>query len=243
MSSAALARKRRANGVPPGSSAMPQQPPSQQQQPGQPQPGQQRGMTMPQVIHLIDTRLKMLEDFKKEQDTLNTTTQTTLEKLPEEMNILKTNTANMLIHAKQAPTSSTDVTNGIGLEEYTQFTQEYETRFNTMVTEINDLKDMLIKLQGFTMDVNKKLLEEHLARAKELREAEQAIRQYNETASHTVDTTPSFNMSTIPEEPIEQSYDPIDTADISLTENTESDITEENIQMSVAEHESSVTFA
>ena len=219
MSSAALARKRRANGVPPSSSPQPG-PQSSLQQPGQGQAQGQtgRGMTMPQVIHLIDTRLKFLEDFKKDQETFNTNTQMTIDKIPEEMDTLKTNTANMLIHAKQTSievepsTPSADIvqqSNGITLEDYTQFTQEYESRFHTMVTEINDVKDMLMKLQTFTMDVNKKLLEEHLARAKELRDAEQAMRQYNMDSNISTivadEMPPVFDVtpSNIPEESFE----------------------------------------
>ena len=38
--------------------------------------------------------------------------------------------------------------------------QEYEARFQMLATEINDIKDILLKLQSFTMEVNKTLFEE-----------------------------------------------------------------------------------
>jgi hypothetical protein len=39
---------------------------------------------------------------------------------------------------------------------------EFNNRFEIIVTEINDLKDILIRLQAYTMDVNKTLVEERI---------------------------------------------------------------------------------
>tara|TARA_Y100000361_G_C11157486_1_gene345102 strand:+ start:841 stop:1332 length:492 start_codon:yes stop_codon:yes gene_type:complete len=39
---------------------------------------------------------------------------------------------------------------------------EFNTRFEMMATEISDLKDTIIKLQSYTMDVNKMLLNERI---------------------------------------------------------------------------------
>ena len=39
---------------------------------------------------------------------------------------------------------------------------EFNTRFEIMATEISDLKDTIIKLQSYTMDVNKMLLNERI---------------------------------------------------------------------------------
>ena len=39
---------------------------------------------------------------------------------------------------------------------------EFNTRFEMFATEIADMKDMILKLQSYTMDVNKMLLEERI---------------------------------------------------------------------------------
>lgn len=40
--------------------------------------------------------------------------------------------------------------------------EEYENRFDLIIQEINNLKDAMLKLQSFTMDVNKQLFEERI---------------------------------------------------------------------------------
>jgi Ser/Thr protein kinase RdoA (MazF antagonist) len=39
---------------------------------------------------------------------------------------------------------------------------EYDERFQILATEIQDIKDIVLKLQSYTMDVNKTLLEERI---------------------------------------------------------------------------------
>jgi len=110
MSSAALARKRRANGVSDSPPAIPQQ--QQQTQP-------KVGLTLPQVLSVIDARLKLLENPKSTQ---------------------KSETP--------SDTFSSEVQ------------QEYEARFQMLATEIQELKDTILKLQTFTMEVNHTLFTE-----------------------------------------------------------------------------------
>ena len=112
MSSAALARKRRANGV---SEPPPVIPSQQQQQSAQPKVG----LTLPQVLNVIDARLKLLENPKS----------TTKSETPSD-----------------AFTS--------------EIQQEYEARFQMLATEIQELKDIILKLQTFTMEVNHTLFTE-----------------------------------------------------------------------------------
>ena len=47
-------------------------------------------------------------------------------------------------------------------ESWKEILKEYDTRFTMLVSEINDLKDIVMKLQTYTMDVNKTLLEERI---------------------------------------------------------------------------------
>jgi hypothetical protein len=124
----ASARQRRA-----GISSEPQPPiqTSQQQQ--------QQGLTLPQVISVVDARLIKLEKFMNE----------TQQQLHEPQQQLPT---------QQLPTQQ------LPQDQYvsTNFMNEVETRFDLLAQEIMMLKDSLLKLQSYTMDVNKMLLDERV---------------------------------------------------------------------------------
>jgi hypothetical protein len=49
-----------------------------------------------------------------------------------------------------------------GNNQLMEVVNEFNNRFEIMVTEINDLKDILIRLQSYTMNVNKTLVEERI---------------------------------------------------------------------------------
>lgn len=121
----AAARKRRA----PQSEA-PIQP---QQNNVRPQPNvNQTGLTLPQVINIIDNRLIKLEAFMKESSTT--------------------------IHENPTVTSESTTPPG----EVTQWIGEFNNRFEILAEEIGNLKDIVLKLQSYTMDVNKTLLDERI---------------------------------------------------------------------------------
>ena len=120
----AAARKRRAGGAS-FEPAIPQQ----QQQQKQPQ----SGLTLPQVISLVDARLIKLETFMKETRTNSSSVET--------QNISFSETQN---------TSSVS-------------TDEFDEKFEILANEIADLKDIVIKLQSYTMEVNKMLMEDRIA--------------------------------------------------------------------------------
>ena len=98
-----------------------------------PQPQQPSGLTLPQVIALIDTRLIKLEKFMNEkQDPISYTN-----------------------NPMNQPTE--DVPSNMG-----EILEEFQQRFLLLAEEINLLKDTVLKLQSYTMDVNKVLLEERI---------------------------------------------------------------------------------
>jgi len=97
------------------------------QQSGQ---AQQGGYTLPQVIALVDRRLTSLEKFMKE----------TVES--------KSNTDNIV--------QNTGVSNEFA-NIFNDYVQEMDTKFQMLVEEITTLKDVVLKLQSFTMEVNKAL--------------------------------------------------------------------------------------
>lgn len=86
------------------------------------------GLTLPQVISVIDNRLINLENFVK--DSRNEQDQ--------------------------------EQTNSINAEIPSEFIEEVQTRFEMLAREISDLKDVILKLQTFTMDVNKTLYDERI---------------------------------------------------------------------------------
>ena len=90
-------------------------------------PAAQNGLTLPQVINLVDIRLMKLEKFMN--DTQNAET-------------------------NASATTSTNASIPSDLLE------EFETRFELLATEIANMKDIVLKLQSYTMDVNRILLEE-----------------------------------------------------------------------------------
>ena len=117
----AAARKRRAGGA--SISGMPE--PAVQQT-----PPAGAGLTLPQVIALVDKRLVTLETFMRD-----TKTQAPVQ-VPAQV---------------PAPAAIDD-----------EMLDEINTKFDLLVGEVAELKDMLVKLQSYTMEVNKKLYDERI---------------------------------------------------------------------------------
>jgi len=93
------------------------------------QPSQNAGLTLPQVIALVDKRLITLEKFMKEQTELPPPVQ---------------------------KNTSDDISN------LSAIVDEFNTRYSILAEEIDTMKNMLMKLQSFTMEVNKTLLDERI---------------------------------------------------------------------------------
>jgi hypothetical protein len=152
--SAALARKRRAAGadtysVNPGV----QYNPNINAAPPAPKP---TGLTLPQVIAVIDNRLIALESFVKEQKQSGSA-------------------------SASASSSEKSVTFALETENENEagvpsdFIEEMQSRYEILAREIVDLKDIVLKLQSYTMDVNKTLLEERIHILSDLGDRTQAV--------------------------------------------------------------------
>jgi hypothetical protein len=92
----------------------------------------QSGLSLQQIIALIDKRLVSLETFAKE-------TKETKETLP-------------------VQTSSPTV----NPEEINNLADEFNSKFEMIATEVAELKDVVLKLQSYTMEVNKTLMQERV---------------------------------------------------------------------------------
>jgi hypothetical protein len=99
-------------------------------------------LTLPQVIAVIDNRLINLEQFMKE---------------------IKENS----IQPEQFASEDTE---NIELNESSEvikvpiaeYVVEMDKKFELLVEEISELKDIVLKLQSFTMEVNKTLMEDRI---------------------------------------------------------------------------------
>ena len=101
------------------------------------------GLTLPQVISLVDNRLVKLEIF------MNETKNTAINKSISLNNNGQSN--ELLTNKNNVDELSQDLTNIVS---------EVNTRFELLAGEILEMKNIVLKLQSFTMDVNKTLLEE-----------------------------------------------------------------------------------
>ena len=150
MNANAAARKRRAGGAS-FEPAPPAPAPQQQNQ-------QNKGLTIQQVVVLVDQRLTTLETFMKETKESN---------------------------ARQP--QPTPVSNGLDEEIVNQLTGEMNQRFELLATELGELKDIVMKLQSYTMDVNRTLLEQ------------KSVVPVSESVSSTLNfsSPPTFDYSTV----------------------------------------------
>jgi len=131
-SSNAAAKKRRAP-----ASTEPPSPVSGRQT--QSQPGHNTaGLTLPQVIALIDKRLVNLESF------MSDTKQNPMS-IPNQANITQ---------------SLENLNSGETLG--TSYLEEFNSRFEILADEIANMKNIVLSLQSYTMDVNKTLMDERI---------------------------------------------------------------------------------
>jgi hypothetical protein len=90
-----------------------------------------QGLTLPQVISLIDKRLIQLELFSK----------------------------NMMQKSNQPQNQESSTEPAVNKDEIVNSVlEEFQSRFDVMADEIAEMKQIVLHLQSYTMDVNKMLL-------------------------------------------------------------------------------------
>jgi hypothetical protein len=109
---------------------------------------QQTGFTLPQAISVIDTRLVTLERFMRE-----TKNNQIIQDSPVQYKIQETSQIERVAERSET---------GISIDFFNQVVDEFNERFSLFAQEISDMKDIVLKLQTYTMDVNKTLLEERI---------------------------------------------------------------------------------
>jgi hypothetical protein len=133
MATSIAAAKNRRAGIKPNTPPMPTNAPNQP-------PAQPAGLTLPQVIAVIDQRLITLEKFMNDNTVENDPSIPNLDENGED----QTGQTGIVMDSK----------------EFNTFVDEINNRFQMLAEEINTLKDTVMKLQAYTMDVNKVLLSE-----------------------------------------------------------------------------------
>ena len=97
------------------------------------------GFTLQQVIAVIDHRLLNLENFMNESK----------------------DTTSRHVKFEQSVGPSTDAQPQVDSSVH-EILNEFNSRFELIAEELGTLKDIVLKLQSYTMDVNKTLLEERI---------------------------------------------------------------------------------
>ena len=143
--SIASAKRRRAGEQPPtpmNTRAVPNAASNQSITPGS-QPPMNGGLTLPQVIQLVDRRLIVLENFM-----------TTI------------NSSGLLAVSGDEPSSSASVVDVSQPDSrpmnLRDAIEEFDKRYEMLAEEIVNLKNIVLSLQSYTMEVNKTLIEERV---------------------------------------------------------------------------------
>jgi hypothetical protein len=93
---------------------------------------QSGGLTLPQVIQIVDKRLIVLEKFMTETKTVG-------------------------------PVENSDTAIEEGMpSSLSEVVEEFNQRYEMLAEEIVNIKNIVLSLQSYTMEVNKKLLEERI---------------------------------------------------------------------------------
>ena len=106
-------------------------------------PQEQSGLTMQQVISVIDNRLLKLEKFMK--DTIESPAPEKSVKFAQDVQV------------QNGPSAQEET-----VVDLNELLDDFNNRFMLLAEEMALLKDTLLKLQTYTMDVNKMLLNERV---------------------------------------------------------------------------------
>jgi len=147
--------------------------------PSKPQQQQQHvnvnsaGLTLPQVISLVDQRLIVLEHFMQESKDTN---------------------KSVKFEQVQMPQQQPQPENTVKIDDFATIIDEFNHRFELLADEINTMKDIVIKLQSFTMEVNKTLMNERIQILSEIGHGETELVEQSETE---LEISPSADVAVV----------------------------------------------
>ena len=119
----------------------------------------QTGLTLPQVIQVVDRRLLVLEKFMQDSKA-----------------VMQDPPSVSLVSAADFPQSLTPESAPSSLQE---LTDEFDKRYEMLAEEIVNLKNIVLSLQSYTMEVNKTLMEERVRIFSDLETTEQSFTTEN----------------------------------------------------------------
>jgi hypothetical protein len=126
------------------------------------------GLTLPQVISVVDKRLIKLEEFMKQHSDSETISMdgskisNDFNNVVEEFNERYSILAEEIDAMKDMMNSSNKTYENKSQSISNSLIQELNTKYTNLAQDVNSLKDMLMKLQSYTMEVNKTLMEERV---------------------------------------------------------------------------------
>ena len=126
------------------------------------------GLTLPQVITLVDRRLIVLETHMKENLQLRENDQALI---------------------RPAERDDVDVPDNVAT-----ILEEYNSRFEILADEISNLKNIVLSLQSYTMDVNKALLNERIKILSESEQTETALDLLSSAAMYSSSSATSASV-------------------------------------------------
>lgn len=128
-----------------------------------------KGLTLPQVISIVDKRLIKLEEFMKQysesenvvmdESKISNNFNVVVDEFNERYSILAEEIESMKEVLNSTNNNVYDNTQNTNVNT---ILQELNTKYANLEHDIYSMKDMLLKLQSFTMEVNKTLVDERI---------------------------------------------------------------------------------
>ena len=129
-------------------------------------------LSMAQVINSIDKRLINLETFVSIHNSTKSNLTLSLPSLSNDNKLTSTDT-NM----------------------FSEYVDDMNLKFSLLAEEITNLKDTVLKLQTYTMDVNKTLLEERIHILSDYSEVKSNLLKTEDVNAYTVDDTVAVDLT------------------------------------------------
>ena len=129
-------------------------------------------LSMAQVINSIDKRLINLETFVSIQSSTN---------------------QNLTLSLPNSSTNNKLTSNDTNV--FSEYIDDINLKFNLLAEEITNLKDTVLKLQTYTMDVNKTLLEERIHILSDYSDVKSELLKTDDANTYTIDDVATSSLT------------------------------------------------